>query len=32
VPAGGRRIRIIEESGVLREQGERPILAKFPSF
>lgn len=32
VPVGRRRMRIIEESGVLRERGERSILAKFPFF
>jgi hypothetical protein len=32
VPVGRRRIRIVEESGVLRERGERSLLAKFPLF
>jgi hypothetical protein len=32
VPVGRRRIRIVEESGVLRERVERSLLAKFSLF
>ena len=32
IPVGRRIMRIIDESGVLREQRKRSLLAKFPVF